>query len=144
MIYEISERKNAPGEWGVERIGGDGEVYMAIFSGPEAKERAENYAKIEAENAELRGVLDMPETRDFVEGAVKEAGHQRKRWGEDHDANKTDEDWLWVIAYLTTKATQAFRYGDHEKGLHYIITTAAACSNWHRRREGQREVKDAE
>jgi len=39
MIYEISERKNAPGEWGVERIGGDGEVYMAIFSGPEARER---------------------------------------------------------------------------------------------------------
>ena len=48
MNYEISERKDFPGNWGVEAINydGDGEIYMAIFSGPEAKERAEEYARL--------------------------------------------------------------------------------------------------
>jgi len=86
MTYEISERENAPGEWGVERIGGDGEVYMAIFSGPEARERAESYAKIEAENAELRGVLAWYGTGNnwlagpvkFISPALKDKG-QRAR-----------------------------------------------------------------
>jgi hypothetical protein len=44
---EVVERKDSPGSWGVEAIdsAGDGAIYMAIFSGPEAKERAMEYAR---------------------------------------------------------------------------------------------------
>lgn len=43
MEYETIEDRNAPGTWRVEAVGDDGEVYVAIFSGPRAKERAEEY-----------------------------------------------------------------------------------------------------
>lgn len=43
---EVVERKDSPGDWGVEAIDfdGDGECFMAIFSGPQARERAIDYA----------------------------------------------------------------------------------------------------
>jgi len=46
MKYEIAESKQSPGEWRVEAINHqeDGEVYGAIFFGPDAKTRAEEYA----------------------------------------------------------------------------------------------------
>jgi len=42
---EVVERKDSPEDWGVEAINddGDGEVFMAIFSGPQARERALEY-----------------------------------------------------------------------------------------------------
>lgn len=45
MKYVLSERRGDPGAWGVEAINydGDGEIYMAIFSGPFAREMAEEY-----------------------------------------------------------------------------------------------------
>ena len=54
---QLSERKNAPGEWGVEHINmaGDGEIYMAIFSGPDAKARAKNYIEAADEIDRLTG-----------------------------------------------------------------------------------------
>jgi hypothetical protein len=45
LKYEISERKDTPGAYGVEAIGPEGEVYMAVFSGPMARERANEYAR---------------------------------------------------------------------------------------------------
>lgn len=44
----VTERRDAPGTWGVEAINqkGDGEIYMAIFSGPLAKDRAHEYAQM--------------------------------------------------------------------------------------------------
>ncbi len=47
LIAEVAERKDSPGSWGVEAIDdgtGDGSVMMAIFSGPGARDRAEEYA----------------------------------------------------------------------------------------------------
>jgi hypothetical protein len=41
---EVFERKGQPGVWSVEAIGEDGEIYQAIFIGPEAKARAVEYA----------------------------------------------------------------------------------------------------
>ena len=41
---EAYERRGEPGTWAVEDFGDDGECYMAAFYGPEAKERAEEYA----------------------------------------------------------------------------------------------------
>ena len=48
MQVEVVERQDSPGSWGVEAINvdGDGEIYMAIFSGPDAKERAHEYAEM--------------------------------------------------------------------------------------------------
>jgi hypothetical protein len=46
MTYEVVESAGGPGEWRVEAIDheGEGVVYVAIFSGPRAKERAREYA----------------------------------------------------------------------------------------------------
>ncbi len=45
MHYEVIEDKNTPDTWRVEAIGhtSDGEVYVAIFSGPGARDRAMEY-----------------------------------------------------------------------------------------------------
>lgn len=47
MHYEVIEDRYHPEHWRVEAInsGGDGEVYVVVFSGPEAQERAEEYAE---------------------------------------------------------------------------------------------------
>ena len=46
MIYEVAQDLIDPHNWRVEAIhhDGDGEVYIAIFSGPDAQARAEAYA----------------------------------------------------------------------------------------------------
>lgn len=88
-------------------------------------------AAVSAERDELKAKLNAPELHDFAQAVVLEAAHQRERWGNEHDEGKTAEDWMWLVAYLSTKATQAARYGDAEKYLHHIITCAAACNNWH-------------
>jgi hypothetical protein len=41
---EVFEREGSPGVWSVEAIGPDGEIYQAMFIGPEARERAVEYA----------------------------------------------------------------------------------------------------
>ena len=46
LTAEVVERKDTPGAWGVEAIdiAGDGEIYMAVFSGPNAEDHAKEYA----------------------------------------------------------------------------------------------------
>lgn len=46
MEYEVIQSQDVPGEWRVEAIDfeTDGQVYVTIFSGPEAQERAHEYA----------------------------------------------------------------------------------------------------
>lgn len=91
-------------------------------------------ATIEELQAQLSAVmerLDGPETNDFLDGVRKEAAYQVAHWGTEHDAEKSPEDWLWLIAFLSTKALQSLRYGDREKARHHTISTAAACLNWH-------------
>jgi hypothetical protein len=75
--------------------------------------------------------LATPEIADFLVAVEREALHQRDRWGSEHDAGKTDADWFWLIGYLAGKAIN-----NPEKLLHHIITTAAACLNWHAARLG--------
>jgi hypothetical protein len=47
MTISVAVEKwdNQPNAWTVEAIGGDGEIYQAIFLGPESKERAYEYAR---------------------------------------------------------------------------------------------------
>jgi hypothetical protein len=78
------------------------------------------------EKAAKYDAINTPEIHDFMKAVENEALHQRDRWGADHDAGKTDADWFWLIGYLAGKAMNK-----PEKALHHIITTAAACLNWH-------------
>lgn len=47
MQFEVVQSKDQPGEWRVEATNetGDGEVFVTIFSGPKAEERAREYAE---------------------------------------------------------------------------------------------------
>ena len=48
MEWECIEDMRSPGDWRVEAIDHDheGQVYVAIFSGPNAQDRAEEYAAL--------------------------------------------------------------------------------------------------
>lgn len=80
---------------------------------------------------ELKATLDGPELHDFATAVVKEAAFQRAEWGVDHDGGKTASDWFWLLGYLGGKALYSYLAGDKDKALHHVITTAAACANWH-------------
>ncbi len=86
-----------------------------------------DHHKAEAER--LQGLIWTPHTQEFLEAVQIEAAHQRDRWGEDHDALKEPVDWYWLLGWLAGKAA---RPETPEKRLHHIVTTAAACLNWHR------------
>lgn len=82
-------------------------------------------------DAERYRELATPEVADFLAAVEREALHQRDRWGVENDGGKTDADWFWLIGYLAGKALHK-----PEKLLHHVITTAAACLNWHAARTG--------
>ena len=48
LSVEIVERKDDPGTWSVEIIdyGNDGACYVNLFTGPDSKARAEEYAHL--------------------------------------------------------------------------------------------------
>ena len=81
---------------------------------------------------ELEGLINTPETEDFVKAVPLEAAHQIERWGVEHDAGKSALDWFWVVGYLSQKAVVSQQIGDVGKAKHHCITTAALCLNWHR------------
>jgi len=105
------------------------------------RERARNANGMTLDDAlALQRVLDAIETintpaiDDFFAAVEREAKHQRLRWGTEHDTAKSDADWYWLIGWLAGKAVHA---SDASKRLHHIITTAAACFNWHATRVDQ-------
>lgn len=60
MKYQAMESKEYPGDWTVGAVAdppeGDGDIYLAIFSGPQAMERALEYEKFKnALELNLRG-----------------------------------------------------------------------------------------
>jgi hypothetical protein len=48
LDIEVVDRKDTPGAWSVEAIDneGDGSIFQAIFIGPDAQERAKEYAQL--------------------------------------------------------------------------------------------------
>jgi len=54
MKFEVTQSAEAIDEWRVEAIdeASEGEVYVTIFSGPEAQVRAEEYAAWKADQVE--------------------------------------------------------------------------------------------
>lgn len=95
--------------------------------------------QLRAELEEAKRLLNTPEILDFTRAVQLEAAHQRARWGNDHDAGKTDADWFWLIGYLGGKALRAD--DGPEKQLHRIITVAAAACNWHAAKLGQTNMR---
>lgn len=92
----------------------------------------------------LRALINTPELVDFAKAVHLEAAHQQERWGSEHDSGKEPEDWFWLIGYLAGKALSSWKFANlveekdpglaqqlREKALHHLITTAAACNNWH-------------
>ena len=109
---------------------------------PHGKALVQLYAE-RVEVARLNTLINNPHTNDFLEAVRTEAAHQRERWGADHDAGKDNSDWFWLLGYLGGKALQSANLAghvQHEKSLHHIITTAAACLNWHAARTGASTV----
>jgi hypothetical protein len=97
--------------------------------------------RLRSEISRLRSLLDTPEIHAFSSALAREAAHQRERWGTDHDGGKAAGDWFWLIGYLAGKALHAHVEGRTDKALHHIVTTAAACCNWHAAVLGQTNMR---
>lgn len=96
-------------------------------------DKRDDLVGLQAENVRLRGQLaalkreiDSPIIHDFLDGVVREAAHQRLKWGFDHDNAKAPSDWFWTVGYVLGKAMNL-----PEKRLHHLITAAAIMLNWH-------------
>lgn len=86
--------------------------------------------QLRAEVARLNALINTPHTHDFLEAVRLEMPHQRERWGSEHDAGKTPNDWFWLVGYLAGKALHALVSGNTERAKHHLVTTAAALGNW--------------
>ncbi|MGQ3055424.1 MAG: hypothetical protein ACT6S0_26850 [Roseateles sp.] len=83
------------------------------------------------ELAHLRGLINNPHTEEFLSAVQYEASHQRYRFGEAHDRQKSAENWFWLIGRLVGKCLRAVITGNREKALHHTISSAAALANWY-------------
>lgn len=115
---------------------------------PGAFEQADELASLRQQLAEaqkyaarLNEIVNTPQADDFLRAVSTEAEHQRQRWGSNHDSGKTDADWFWLIGYLAGKALHSAMRGDATKAEHHIITTAAACANWHKASKGETNMR---
>lgn len=95
----------------------------------------------DAEIARLNAIVNTPQSGDFLRAVSTEAEHQRQRWGASGDVGKTPADWFWLVGYLAGKALHAHSSGDTSKAEHHIITTAAACFNWHATMFGKTDMR---
>ncbi len=96
--------------------------------------QASSAPTLDARDAAKYRAINTPEIRDFITAIEREALHQRERWGAQGNGGKSDADWFWLIGYLAGKAIRPD--ATDEKRLHHIITTGAACLNWHAARIG--------
>lgn len=54
MEYEAFEDRKISGDWRVEAFDDDGRCFVAIFAGPQAKQRAEEYAHWKTEHSRAK------------------------------------------------------------------------------------------
>jgi hypothetical protein len=71
MNYEVLQDRQFPTDWRVEAIDtGSGEIYVAIFAGPNAKERAQQFADWQNSNTckhvEWREPIDSQAEREII------------------------------------------------------------------------------
>ena len=113
------------------------------MSGPflEWSEHARVVESRDREIARLNAIINTPHAYDFIKAVSIEAEHQRQRWGASWDAGKTSADWFWLVGYLAGDVLHSHIAGNVEKAEHHIITTAAACANWHRAIFGKTDMR---
>ena len=97
--------------------------------------------RLRSENERLNAIINTPQSNDFLRAVSTEAEHQRQRWGNKHDAGKTQADWYWLIGHLAGKALYANLAGDTVKAEHHIITTAPALLIWHLSMFGKTDMR---
>lgn len=155
LLWEYAQRRRAIDadfsddlETALRNAGDAPDAAPCIYAGPHCpgcQSTAITRREVRRLREALRAIeeqINTPETREFVVAVVREAAHQRMRWGSEHDAGKTDADWFWLIGYLAGKALHnpieappadvVLTEDDaREKRLHRIITVAAAAANWH-------------
>lgn len=131
------------GDWFCEKCADSGETYRYFWESDLALAAAWALSADDAraEIERLKAIINTPHSDDFVRAVSIEAEHQRQRWGAEGDAGKTPADWFWLIGYLAGKALHAHAAGDLEKSEHHVITTAAACANWHRNMFGKTDMR---
>jgi hypothetical protein len=131
ITIDTAERLMAHGDY--LHIHPDGSVDVAPRGGlkQQLEDAVEERDSLRSELAELKALLDTPETEDFDKAVPLEAAHQVKRWGVEGDAGKTPADWFWLVGYLAGKAMTAHITGNREKAKHHCISTAAVLRNWH-------------
>ena len=119
-------------------------IYYAINEHGNTKmaQLEREHAALKIENERLTLIINTPETNSFISAVIKEQEHQKLRWGVEHDKQREDEEWLWVLGYLAGKALRAMRDKDYEKALHHTISSAALCANWHERLLAGQECND--
>lgn len=78
----------------------------------------------------LKEMLSRPQVDEFLDGVVSEAAHQRQRWGDAHDRDKSAESWYWLVGYLSGKAVRSAIEGDRDKARHHTISSAAVLFQW--------------
>lgn len=130
-------KENYPSAWIMGEQLGDGPVQISQVEFDRLVQLAHtrqaiDIGKLRAENERLNAIINTPQADDFLRAVSTESEHQRQRWGNSHDAGKEPADWFWLIGYLAGKALHAHAAGNIEKAEHHVITTAAACANWHR------------
>ena len=95
-----------------------------------------------AEIARLNAIINTPHADDFICAVSIEAEHQRQRWSKKGNAGKAPSDWFWLVGYLAGKALHEHAANNITKAEHHIIiTTAAACANWHRAIFGKTDMR---
>ena len=97
-----------------------------------ARTRLEYDPAVADELQRLNDILNTPMLAEFAASAVAEAKHQRYRWGDEGDAQKTAWDWFWTLGFLGSKAAHAALARDWHKAKHHTVTAAALLANWHR------------
>lgn len=80
---------------------------------------------------QLHALINNPHTDEFLQAMRLETAHQRDRWGEAHNRDKSAEAWFWLVGFLAGKCLRAVITGDRAKALHHAISSAAALANWH-------------
>lgn len=87
-------------------------------------------ARALAEVERLKNLINDPHVGAWTSSVIIEAAHQKERWPAAQDAQKTPEDWFWLVGYLAGKCLAAFKQGDMDKARHHTISTAAVCYQW--------------
>ena len=136
------ELSGAPHERITELIRQRDEARAAAAPAPQAVALTDDARDaLQAEIDRLNAIINTPQSDDFLRAVSIEAEHQRQRWGSEHDSGKTPADWFWLVGFLAGKALQAHYAPNLEKAEHHVITTAAACANWHSAMFGKTDVR---